>query len=220
MGADFLKIFARNICLNGDIYAGADTAEAIAEKRASLARVRGLAGDISKAGLKDFFTKSAAARLEKGIDEYKKTSWPRGCIIDVSQSEYRNRMNALLPAATKSSQFVSLSKEHIFTQAEMDFAMGWPVLDGCKYLGLVPKSFQKLTAVEQQRLSGNGMCLQQVFAWIVYVQSHCVRCDMVCRWTPPLLPSCYPVDESHSKQRAPAAARPVKKERAPLPLAS
>ena len=219
MGADFLKIFARRICLDGDIYARADTAENIAQKRAMLASARALEGDISKSALKDFFTKSGQARLEKAMEDYKKYNSPRACIVDVSQSESRNRMNALLPAATKSSQFVSLSKEHIFTQLEIDFAMGWPVLEGCKYFGLVPKSFKGLSAAERQRLTGNGMCLQQVFSWILYVQSHCVRRDMVCRWIPPLLPSCYPdVQERQKGQRVPRATH-VKREQPVLPFA-
>ncbi|CAE7282990.1 unnamed protein product [Symbiodinium sp. CCMP2592] len=194
---EFLSIFGRSPTLDGDAYAGLDSVESIQETRAELARRRGIYGSADEIALSALFTKAAQERFNKAASQYEsrvKSGDTGAFIFDASQSENRSRINQLLPAATKTCVFVSLSKEHIFTQNEVDFSMGWPVLGtaSCpQYAPVLPRSLSQQSHHMRRRLSGNGMCLQQVFAWFLFVQSHCARKQLLLHWVPPLLDECY-----------------------------
>ena len=50
-------------------------------------------------------------------------------IADISQNpDARNRSASHVPAATRSACFVSLSKQKVFTDKEVDATLGWPGL--------------------------------------------------------------------------------------------
>ena len=94
-----------------------------------------------------------------------------------------------MPAITRSTFMVSLSKDHIFTPREIDYAMGWPVLPEGNELGKqLPDIYNTMYEAGQgKRLAGNGMTMQQVTSWLLYLLSHLVRRDAVSRWRPPLV---------------------------------
>ena len=195
----FLSLFKSELLLDGDVYAGLDFADSIASLRSEMGKRRGIE-DASAVPSVQLFTKDAQARMVKTIERHemsKRLGLSKATIIDTSQSEYRNRENNLLPAATKSASFYSISRDHIFSQAEIDFAMGWPVFEigtasqRVGYSKVLPAAMQKLSGAAQRRLSGNGMCLQQVLSWFLYVQAHCLRKDAILKWAPPLLNACY-----------------------------
>ena len=197
---EFLSIFGRSPTLDGDAYAGLDSPESIQETRSELARRRGIFGSAGEIPVSSLFTKAAQDRFHKAAS-FHGTRMQSGdasaFIFDASQSENRSRANQLLPAATKTCVLVSLTKQHVFTQNEIDFSMGWPVLGqlSSQYAHVLPKSLQQQSPYMRRCLSGNGMCLQQVYAWFLYVQSQCARRHMLLQWSPLLLAACYQLDD-------------------------
>ena len=207
---DFLSIFGRSPELDGDAYAGLDSPESIQETRAEFARRRGIYGSPEDIALSALFTKTAQERFNKAASQHEarmKSGDTTAFIFDASQSENRSRVNQLLPAATKTCVFVSLTKQHLFTQNETDFSMGWPVLgtaSSTQYAHVLPRSLKQQSACMRRRLSGNGMCLPQVCAWFLYVQSHCARKHVLLQWVPTLLDGCYgaEVDKCRQQQKS------------------
>ena len=205
---DFLDVFAEQVLLDGDCFVAVDSAASVVETRAELARKRGMFASPESLPMMSLFTKQTQERMQSAMSAYRKAcpddEANKALIMDVSQSDFRSRANCLLPSATKSCQLVSMSRQHIFTQNEVDFSMGWPVLDrpGQKYAHLVPGSLKVSGSSARRRLCGNGMCMQQVLAWFLYVQAHCVRKQLLMKWSPPLLDACY----EDERRRAFAAA--------------
>ena len=115
-------------------------------------------------------------------------------IMDVSQSESRARVSSFMPAATKSAVLVLMTREHVFTPDEIDFSMGWPCLNvgsASQYRSCVPAALGDASRSARKRFAGNGMCLQQVLSWFVFVMSNTIRRSDVVQWAPPLLPEVY-----------------------------
>ena len=118
------------------------------------------------------------------------------CFVgDVSQSAERPRGGHWMPTIARSSTMVSLTANaghgHIFTMNELDFSMGWPVLPlpMCKkYASAIPEVYKNLSSATANptRLSGNGMMLQQIAAWNLYLWGNLVRRDVLSQWRPPL----------------------------------
>jgi hypothetical protein len=188
---DFLDIFERTVMLDGDSFANIDGVDSTSEARARLARNRGFFGPSSSVPFYSLFTKSQQGCVKHCREKLgpHKTGVNGALIMDVSQSESRPRLSAWIPAVTRSSTMVSLSQEHIFTPHELDFAMGWPVLavhTAAEYMHTVPPAMFNLSAGAQKRLAGNGMCLQQVLAWYLYVHAHCLRKSVLVDMEPPL----------------------------------
>jgi hypothetical protein len=111
-----------------------------------------------------------------------------GCLVgDVSQTVGRLRAGPWLPTAQRSSSFISASKKAFFTPDELSFAMGWPMIaiEGSKLSkslkATVPDVIANLNTQESRHLSGNGMMIAQVVAWILYTQSNCVRREVLLR---------------------------------------
>ena len=190
--ADFLNLLRKAPALNGDVYAGMDLPENIADLRAEFATKRGCFSNFEDVPFKSLFPPATWSRMQAGVEKaQKKESGPGGnaIIVDVTQSETRPRVSSLLPPSTKSSQLVSATREHIFTASEVDFAMGWPTLlmgDSYKYMSVLPTCLKELSSNVRKKLAGNGMCLQQVMAWFCYVTSHIVCRSQALLWQPPL----------------------------------
>ena len=109
-------------------------------------------------------------------------------IADISQNpDARNRSSTLVPAATRSSVFVSLTKAKVFTPLEVDATLGYPgVVTGGEadmYLDLVATS-TPLSQSDRCSLSGNSLHLACAAAWELYVCSHLVRRELLVGFTP------------------------------------
>ena len=82
--------------------------------------------------------------------------------------------------------------------------MGWPVIqvEGAHdYSFLLPKRYFELSSSSSKRLSGNGMMMQQVMAWNLFVYSNCLRRDALQAWRPPLrLKTAIIADDAEEEQ--------------------
>lgn len=179
--AAFMSFWGRVTMLDGDIYVGVDGEESRREFIEYLARNRGMynvAPDIKLDALMPPGTRERLHHLQEIFRTGARTGAAGACLADVSQSSNRSRMGPWLPAVTRSAQYVSLSKGVPLTPDEVNFAMGWPVAsckESAEYLHCCPPSWSKLSVAAKRRLSGNGMMLQQVMAWALFVLSHTAR---------------------------------------------
>jgi hypothetical protein len=116
---------------------------------------------------------------------------------DLSQNPYVcHRAGPFIGSLRKSSQMVWLGPEwvakksdapaiedHIFTFNELSFAYGWPTIATCprmeKYRNVLNYEFSKGSHCRQTKLLGDGMSLNMVQAWYLYIFSHCVRRDYI-----------------------------------------
>ena len=114
-------------------------------------------------------------------------------IADLSQDPIErprgSRSNTWLPAAMHSSEVFCLKPgPEKFTPGEMQFAHGWSLTStslGDKYRDCVSFGFEQLSHAEQRRLSGNGMHLPVVSAWMLFVKTHVLRIDVLQKLAPP-----------------------------------
>ena len=93
----------------------------------------------------------------------------------MTQQIHRNRASPLFPAVARSSLLLSISKDELFTPNEIDFAMGWPSIrteGNASFAELIGGQPAGLSDFERRQLSGNGMVLPQLGAWL----SFCFSC--------------------------------------------
>ena len=82
---------------------------------------------------------------------------------------------------------------HYFTTNEVGFSQGWPSIDfgsNRDYMECMGFDFTKLSLTQQACLSGNGMHMASISAWLLYVYSNVVRKDVLQRIELPLGPGC------------------------------
>lgn len=102
-------------------------------------------------------------------------------VVDLSQNpEERPRCGAWFPTLTCNSNLYSMSGKDFFTNAELDFAMGFPSISlpqVQQYACVVPEALQihRRDRATYAKLIGNGMHVGSLFAWFGYVFAHCVR---------------------------------------------
>ena len=103
---------------------------------------------------------------------------------DLSQNplERRSRCGAWFPSLTRSSMISSVSKGAFFTNAELDFVMGFPSLPeqfpACaKYAEGLPPSLQvhSLPRNDYRKLIGNGQHVGAFFAFLIYIFGNIVK---------------------------------------------
>jgi hypothetical protein len=185
LAKDFLRYFARVTMLDADTYAGLDTPEAAFELRVQLARLRGIYQGVEEMDLEALLpptARDAYAKLSSEDRACSGASASGGLVADVSQTFLRRRAGAWLPALTSSSKMMSVSKKHLFTPNELNFAMGWPMFAMSKS-NFSHKLTQTLpgrhASISPNHLPGTGMMLAQVMTFFVYVMAHTVRKDVV-----------------------------------------
>eukprot|EP00973_Karenia_brevis_P020561 2823274-Karenia_brevis.AAC.1 len=98
-----------------------------------------------------------------------RTGYAGGFVCDLSQSEERLRNGPWLPTIARSTSLCSLSQDRLFTENEIDFAMGWPAIANQwneKYSNRLDMTsvFGPNSHHQRAQLAGNGMMLQQVFS--------------------------------------------------------
>jgi hypothetical protein len=135
--------------------------------------------------------------------EGKKVGATGHCVGDLSQNPAkRHRAGPFLPTQQKSSLTATILPEsldhHVYTCNELSFAHGWPTLE------FVPKEYKECLNYDlsdyglshQQRLVGDGMSLNCVQAFALYVFSHSVRKDTLDRYIPrPLSCKVFPCED-------------------------
>jgi hypothetical protein len=195
LAEDFLRYFARVTMLDADTYAGLDTPEAAFELRTHLAKLRGIYQGAEEMDLEALLTPTGRDVYTKLSSEDRACSGASasgGLVADVSQTWLRRRSGAWLPALQRNSQMISLSKKHLFTPNELNFAMGWPMFAmsksnfSHKLTQTLPSHQASISPHDQRRLQGNGMMLAQVMTFFVYIMAHTVRKDVVMRVMMPI----------------------------------
>jgi hypothetical protein len=102
-------------------------------------------------------------------------------VVDLSQNPLvRPRCGAWFPTLTCSSLMFSTSSRRFFTNAELDFAMGFPSLPlplATPYAEGLPDALKlhRRDRATYSTMIGNGMHVAALFSWFGYVFAHCVR---------------------------------------------
>ena len=199
---DFLSLFGAAVQLDGDVYAKKDNVEGIA------ATVHGLAQKAGKHLTPDQLAAcdnwqtflpqdyratfdAASAVWESGDGDHRAVGMSGSLLADLSQAPHRMREGPWLPTIARSSMLCCVSAHHVLTPAELDFAMGWPSIINehnriyAEALDLNER-FHATSAAKRRQLSGNGMDLGQVMAWLLYIFSNVVRRSVLERLEVPL----------------------------------
>ena len=161
--------------------------------------------------------KEQVAELQNRRELARQRSLSTCYVGDTSQSGAYSRGGIWLPAICRSSCMVSLSRCHVFTPRELEFVMGWPVLpigNASKYTTVLPRLYlcnhhgqggTTTTSPSALKLSGNGMMLQQVAAFSLYIWGNIVRREALQLWKPRL--RLLPTQEEETEDDAADANR-------------
>ena len=187
---DFLSLFGRACCLEGDVFFGLDSEATYEDLLVSMAHRRGMypAADQVERLKKDWSAllppvqAQTLRALQSQHAEGSRNGLAGGFAGDLSQSSERLRCGPWIPTLAQSTVMCSLSKNRLLTADELDMCMGWPTIvtpDNAVYasaLGL-GSSLEGASSMGRRRLAGNGMMMPQVMAWMLYIASHAVRKD-------------------------------------------
>ena len=105
------------------------------------------------------------------------------CIVDLSQSLQRKRMDSEIPTLMTTTLLYSLTQNRFFTVSDLDASQGFPTpsqSSWAKYqdcLAYDLEAYARLPLAHRSRMSGNGMHLCAMAAWHLYVLSNIVRRD-------------------------------------------
>jgi hypothetical protein len=126
------------------------------------------------------------------MTEGKKVGVLDGVVLDASQAPAkRHRAGPCMPALQKSSLLCTIEDplgadsidDHIFTCGELSWAHGWPSpsIESCpdRYKGLCNYDLSSASLNHQAALLGDGMSLNAVEAWLIYIFAHTVRREAV-----------------------------------------
>ena len=201
-----------------------DTTENLVDNREKLFARRKLAGPLQQ----DTPTRDLLAphmvknfdMLKANAKEGKKVGATGHCVGDLSQNPAkRHRAGPFLPTQQKSSLTATILPEsldhHVYTCNELSFAHGWPTVE------FVPPEYKECLNYDlsdyglshQQRLIGDGMSLNCVQAFALYVFSHSVRKDTLDRYIPrPLTCKVFPCEDQEDD---PPVSLPASETRTP-----
>lgn len=193
---DLLRYFARVTMLDADAFAQLDSNLQINALREHMARLRGVFQGADKMTIESLLSPTCREEYNSVSNDAK--AGVAGCLVaDVSQTSRRRRAGAWLPSLQRSSQMVSVKKQHIFTANELNFAMGWPMFTFGdseflqKLRATLPECHEGLSQNESRRLQGNGMMLAQVVSFFLYVMASSVRKDVLLKVMMPLSKSVF-----------------------------
>ena len=126
----------RSVWLEGDVYVGLDEPGARVGMLKEMASLRGVYAQDPETLLACDVSRLLPVSLQPTLDEARsvyssgrKTGLAGAFVSDLSQSATRLRCGAWLPALARSSILYSHSKEQLFTPGQLEFAMGWPMLN-------------------------------------------------------------------------------------------
>jgi len=195
----FLSIFGATVAVEADIFVGLGSKDSYDSQRKHLLALRGVHGTSDVRGLEalpmtETLSAGAVHRLGEATVHYKegsKTGVAGTFVADISQHQSAEwgrsgRHGAWMPPIARSSLMVSVSSNHVFTPNELNFAMGWPLVDvGSKYRDCVGYSYDSLSSRQRLHLVGNGQHLAQAASWWLYIMAHTVRRAGLERYQPP-----------------------------------
>lgn len=182
----FIRMFSRRVVLEGDIYAGLDSPECIANAKYNLfGRGPGVFGPSAKhLPLRQLLVGGVRDRYD-GFREQMLSDEGRfgsAFIADLSQTPgRRSRGSQWVPTLTTSSTLVCMSRDdHVFSPAELSFSQGWPTLTpwSHRYRDALLFDTSVLSAWAQSSMAGNGMHLVCIAAWHAFVFAHIARRDV------------------------------------------
>lgn len=183
---DFLRFFAAERAVGGDIFSGLDSAES---RHAMIRYMSSLRGVWLRSGERIDYRKLLPKKAQQFFDAYLEAASRRPdgeCFIaDLSQNPaQRFRGGPTLPTLARSSELyvMSASPPEKLTPGELLFAHGWPMVStalGDEYRSCCSCDVSCLTPAQQRRLLGNGMSLPIVSAFMLYVRSHLMRIDVL-----------------------------------------
>ena len=202
LARDFLLTFGQSVMLEADSFRGLSEASEYDQLLVELGKRRGLFCPVDKLRTLDkgAFLSPGSSRFFQQYKDMMKISEKVGAVagsfcVDVSQDPaVRPRCGAWFPAFTRSSRMMSASLDDLYTNSELDFAMGFPAvpLPPCAaYRENTGMQVNKLPYVQYCKLLGNGMHVAALQAWWSYVFCHCFRkADLQqLEWPPPVRPS-------------------------------
>ena len=186
---DFMAVFGCAPVLEASDFV-LDTKENHDEILAGLGRQRGLYSPIEALREMPHSSLLAPGVREhwRQYEEIYKTSDRIGAVsgsfvVDFSQNPgERCGAGAWFPALARSSQLYDLATRHFFTNAELDFAMGFPTsfFPGRRSAALaaeIPEALRchTLPRSAYAKVAGNGMHVASMFCWFAYIFSNTVR---------------------------------------------
>ena len=193
----FMSLFSRKVMVEGDVFVGIDSEVKRDSARRAMATCRGIFGGEYR--IQDTFSPDMKRRLSlHTASQTDSTGLGGTCLVDLSQNPAkRQRSGPWFGAFAQSSKFASLTAlpvdhrdyPYIFTPAEIAFVNGWPTISEVNgqqlpFHSSLPSVFKNLTFHQHSSVVGNGMHLHTMAAWLLYVQSHCVRRELLDRWAP------------------------------------
>ena len=190
---EFLQLFGRAVQLECDAFCGLDSQANLEADLLDSFRGRQIYGTIAELRALPFGSHLppsqvlALAGYEKLFNEGDKVGAGGAFMADVSQNpEERPRCGPWVQTLARSSHFVSVSKKHTYSRAELDFAMGFPTipLKNACFEACNAYPVHKLPWSGYRKITGNGMHLASMMAWWMYVCMNCVRRDALQRWAP------------------------------------
>ena len=207
--ASFKKIFARPVGASAAIFKGDSPENALETKKRFAAR-QGVKKVTANTKLQTVlcpsnkqylaeFKKIYAAKVLAGSATTEDGFKHLAC--DLSQNPlHRNRSGFSGPSLMRSSKMALLGPskqqsgkdggDHLFTNAELSFAHGWPTLKDVslkRHQELLNFNIGDLKYTTQASLLGEGMSLTAVEAWVLFTFSHAVwKSDAASSFTPDL----------------------------------
>lgn len=195
---DFIQIFGHLVVMEADEFLKVGEEEEHDKIIKDYASRRGLYADLAKLKSlprESIFSPGQARHYKEYKDLMRQGRFVgvRGSFVcDLAQDpSERPRAGAWLPSLVKSSLMYSMSKDKFFTNAQLDFSMGFPVhpqMSAC-YRECLGFNVHHLEKHAYQKLIGNGMHCCAIFCWWMYVFNNSVRRTDVERWAPGLLVS-------------------------------
>ena len=109
-----------------------------------------------------------------------------------------------MPTLARSTVMCCLSKTHVYTASEIDFCVGWPSIvtkANRQYHDLLQMdtTFGESSGRVRRSLAGNGMCLPQVYAWLLYSFGNLVRKPCLQQLLLPLRAAKVPTDNAETE---------------------
>lgn len=188
--AEFKKLFFKSVQLEADDLLYLDSESNRVELRRELAKRRGLFAcneDLATMPLELLLAPSHRHNYEgyqtMMQDDPQRIGARGSFCADLSQEPpERARCGPWFPTFARSSMVVSMSKAEVYTNCELDFAMGFPSLAFPGNRGLAKHCIAGIEKMERgtyAQLVGNGMHVACLMAFWSFIFAHCVRREAI-----------------------------------------
>ena len=185
--AEFDKLFCRTLVTTGDSFliAPEETVTAVyaslMNKRHNYLDSNAGVSFLGKGILRSILTGAQYARLTDYEDNYRRTTGmePESLIADVEQNvgSPGDTSGPSFPSQLKHNTFYSYGKRRLCTGLEGMVANGWHIFEdeNDKFSSPLAPFLKTLSEPKLKSLSGNGMSLPPLCAWILYIALNTAR---------------------------------------------